>query len=276
MITAPLSLTSNTKLVDEYRRLLTHDWDNASFEAMIDLVNRQLPRTIDAAVLAFDGTLFDPWLNQHEPIVVSEKLRALLDAYSPALLGAYTTSLLPALPSRMRFPSGKNQKKLFERIIHVSALLVLPARRRLDGNIELFLDSLSLLYLAASHILCPKLEEQELREEKALLANAMWLHCQTAWITELSHQQYLLACLFHFMNLHDQEQIALKNAFFLTDASDHDFLSKAQAVWDSLLQQKRSEDARAFILQATRRAPETALAELSEMLGDTFAAAKSA
>ncbi len=276
MINPPLQLTSNSQLADEYRRLLRRDWDHAAFEAMIALVNRQLPPPTDAASLAFDGTLFDPRHNPHEPIVVNEQLHALLSAYSPALLGAYTTSLLPNLPSEIRLPKEKTPKKLSERAFHVSALLVLPARRRLEGNVELFLDSLSLLYLAASHFLCPKLKENDLREQKALLANAMWLHCQTVWVTELPHQQYLLACLFHFLDLHDQEQIALKNAFFLTETGDHDFLSKAQAVWDCLLQQKRPEDARTFILQATRRAAETALVELSEMLGDTFASVKSA
>jgi len=57
----------------------------------------------------------------------------------------------------------------------------------------------------------------------------------------------------------------------LTDPEDHDYLTLAQCYWSFLLENHRSEDAESFLLGVYRRAPRESLAEIREMIDDTFA-----
>jgi hypothetical protein len=262
-----LHVKSSQASAAAYRKLLRAEWDVAALDRMLDLVDQQLSGG-DCFRLANDGVLFERSVRAVEALTISQTLRAQVEAFE--------RSLVPPLPDSLAPRKKKQDTKRWQQFVRCSSALLLPARCRLEGDTSLLLDSLSMLYLAALESLAPQLEEAGWSEERAVLWNAMWLHAQVAWGRNLAHQQYLLAALFREMDLPEQEERALRNSYSLTAAGEHDFLTKAQAVWACLLDQNRPDEAREFILHVARAAPEGSLAELSDLLSETFVPAKSA
>jgi hypothetical protein len=251
-----------------YRHLLTSEWTESTLDQVVELVDAQLPESRKLFDLTFNGTMFDLWERGSQPLLVNSVLVELMRA-NEDLLGA-------APPTRITTPSGTRLSRRWIRYLNCLTSLVLPIRYRLEGDAELFLDSLSLLFLQSIHAFAPGLRDKQTGDQTDLLWHVMALHCSTAWQHNLAHQQYLLSCLFHELNLPKREEQALRNSFSLTDLDDHDFLSKAQAVWYCLADQRRLMEAREFILYVARIAPPTAIEELREMMEDSLVPAKSA
>ena len=123
------------------------------------------------------------------------------------------------------------------------------------------------------HVLPAKLATGGLDYEYALFIHALWMHAQLCWGQDVGQQQHLLSCLYRELGRSAEEEQALRNSFLLTRADDHEFVTKAQLVWQCLLDQNRPQAAREFLLEVNRFAPVAALGEIRELLELTLAPA---
>ena len=81
---------------------------------------------------------------------------------------------------------------------------------------------------------------------------------------------FLKSSLFHYLKLTQQETDALMESFRLTDPGEHDYLTKAQAVWMSLLERNELSKAKAFMLDVYRVCPQSAREAVQEILDETY------
>jgi hypothetical protein len=139
------------------------------------------------------------------------------------------------------------------------------------GETGLFRDLQSLLYLNVVDSLLPQLQSAGLTEAHDLLVNALGYHSTVVWRDEAAHQQYLLSVLAGYVGDRELEGSSLLASFRLTDPEQHDYLTLAQCYWAYLLENRRQGDAETFLLGVYRRAPRESLAEIREMIDDTFA-----
>ena len=81
---------------------------------------------------------------------------------------------------------------------------------------------------------------------------------------------YLRSGLFRYLNMKEDETDALVQSFRLTAPDQHDYLTKAQAAWMSMLDRKELSKAKEFMLGVYRACPESARAEVEEILDETY------
>jgi hypothetical protein len=166
---------------------------------------------------------------------------------------------------------GNAQNDTAATALRASIYLAFQALFSIRGETGLFRDLQSLLYLHAVDWLLPQLRSAGFVPEHDLLLDAMGYHFTAVWRDNPAHQQYLISVLAGYVGDRELEESSLLASFRLTDPEDHDYLTLAQCYWSFLLENHRSEDAESFLLGVYRRAPRESLAEIREMIDDTFA-----
>ena len=210
-----------------YQSLLSKDWSIATLRKTLELVGELLRAS--GAELRFEaGRPRKPAPpGQWSPGM--DDLRRLLEIHSEfefagsAGLPEHVDELLPA-------PAGPAELAL-----QVWVYLDLQFLCKLRGDIGLFRDLQSVLFLNTVESLLPELRERGLKFYDALLANVLEYHAATIWRDDPAHQQYLLSVLAHDRGDRNLEGGALLAAFRLTDPQAHDYLTLAQSYWHFLI-----------------------------------------
>jgi hypothetical protein len=175
-----------------------------------------------------------------------------------------------APPERQSSPlSDSFQQSLGQHIEHAIAFLLFNSSHLTTEKQNLFIDSQSLLYLCVVHFLLPEIDRQKLKAKRDELITALWIH-GLMWDANLAHKLYLRSVLIHYLNQTTEETRALIASFRLTDPDDHDYVTKAQAAWMSMLDDNEVIRAKDFMLDVYRSCPQSALAEVREILDETY------
>jgi len=167
---------------------------------------------------------------------------------------------------------GASAQSLSKQANETAAFLLFQFRFRIPSDASLFHDSQSLLYLCASHALLPELDRNQLTEARDRVVTAMWLHCLT-WESDVAHMLYLRSQLYDYLERATDATRDLMESFRLTDPDEHVYVTKAQAVWTSMLEENKVSDAIDFLLGVYRVCPREARDEVREMLDETYAIA---
>ena len=254
--------TSKRRPVDArlYQELLLPDWTEETLREVLELAARQLGE--------------NGHLSENDGAEV-EELRAKLQALIP-LLGSVDRKLRIRSQLTKPIPTRKatGQRKLAKLALHSSRLLCAQWMELSVNGDEAFLkDVQSLLFLCVLDFLLPKLDREEMKEERALVVASLLIHCAVG-NSDAPQHQFLLGRLYGYLGIRDAEESALIRATYMTPPDEHDFLTKAQAAWMAMMDHGRVREARDFLLDIYRVAPSAALGEIREMLDETSPPAK--
>jgi hypothetical protein len=249
----PIVLESNPGLVRRYRDLLTQDWTEATLAETLELLTAQLPAEERSRFIS----ITDPF----KTIRVFSKFIAI-----PAKISAVQSD------KRSRKHNDIQKQTLVDSVERSVAFLLFQLSYAIEGECELFVDSQSLLYLCVIHFLLPALDSRQMTTERNALVSALAIHGLT-WESNLPHMLYLKSLLFHYLDQTLRETDALVESFKLTDSEDHDYVTKAQAAWMSMVDDHQIGRAKEFMLEVYRNCPQNARAEVREILDETYALA---
>ena len=160
--------------------------------------------------------------------------------------------------------SGVRASRLLGQAEATWTYLVLHTLVSLRGEIGFFLDTQSLLFLTAVHYLLPALKEQ--RPAHDCLVNALAMHVITAWEGRPDHFFYLQGVLTDYLGDEKEAEENLRLSLELTPLEDASYLTKVQDYWYALLDAGKPRDAWSFLLSVYRKAPQSYLEELEDMM----------
>lgn len=249
--------------IERYTQLLQADWNDETLGQTLSLMRE---------VLARSGVrIIFPWEDEASarrsypiPATASEDLREFLDR-----LNAPELPPLPArLPSRVALPKAA--------LAHRTQAMVFLLTLQSTGETGFWLDLQSLLFLMATHVHLDALLHERMGEEAAYLAHALSYHARNFWAHRPDHQHFLFAQLAEAIGAEPLARQSLMVAFALVSPDDHDYITKAQAVWLHLMEHRDYASAKRFILDVIRRSREAQLAELEVMLDETYAEGRAA
>jgi hypothetical protein len=247
---------------ERYRALLNLDWSKNTLESTLALLWGTIASSAMPAKIPWQKVLvFD-----EQRVISGRNLdRTILN---PIMQFApfFHRSPLPELPST--FSARKTRSTAIAETTWTYLIVQLLAS--LKGDTGIFCDSQSLLFLCAIDSLLPQLKGQNLSAEHDCLVNAMYLHAVFVWRDQQpSHMYYLLSALMDYLGDPAQKRSLLQCSFDLTPKDDHSYLTKAQALWSDMLDQKQYPEAMQFILSVARDSPRDNVPELTEMLIET-------
>jgi hypothetical protein len=247
---APISLITDASLVREYRRLLTEDWTEKSLAGVLDLLAKQLPPAERGKIRKETETpLPVGFVPMPVRLAIEENTRG--NGHQPGRVGARPDEQLASCVKSTVF------------------FLLFQFAHTIEKESALFVDSQSLLFLCAIHALLPALSQKKMAGQRRSLLMALWFHC-SIWESDIPHLLYLRANLFHYLGLLENETSDLAQSFKLTPPDEHDYLTKAQAVWTSMLERNELSAAKEFMLEVYRNCPQTARGEVREILDETY------
>ena len=242
-----------------YRDLLQEDFSEDSLEETLKLLRR---------VLETSGfrILFD-W---EEPIQTGKRPPYKIPVAANDYLQEFLERSNASLPDDM--PEEISERTVLERRTSEAAVLItFQSRETLTGDLGLLRDVQSLLFQNCVHVLSPRLMARGLDQANSYLLHALYAHAQLAWTDRPTHQHYLLSVLYEHAGDAEAAMNLLLASLHSSAVDDHDFLTKAQSYWSLLVEAQRVDDAKSFILELYRRASPGDLAEIQELLDQTYA-----
>lgn len=264
-----IDLKTKPTLVSRYKSLLREEWDGL-LDSALRLLDDQL-RLSGLAVVW-------PWQANGKVGATGHVLRipdGLSDELIPWLRRLHSPEW-PSIPEVKLDEQAYANTSHYRTAIRVAVGLTLQAQFEFCGEDGLFRDTQSLVYLGTVYELLPKLKsahDSDLHDMHDLLVNVLAYHCTFIWRNDTAHQQFLLGILAGYTNNEELEGKSLLASFHLIDPCAHDYLTKAQACLFHFLEHRRYDTAKSFLLGVCRQAPQESLAELREMLDDTYAEA---
>jgi hypothetical protein len=202
--------------------------------------------------------------HSHEiPIVLTAELLPFLEKLH--------TREMPPVPESLLLKDAEKKRPLVEIAFKTAFCLTLQSRFDLLGDAGFFRDVQSLVFTGAIYELLPSLKSSRAKGLYGLLVNVLAYHCTFIWRDDVAHQQYLLGLLAEYLNDEKLERESLLASFHLTDADDHDYLTKAQVCVFHFLKHRRYDAAKSFLMGVLRQARSESLDELREMLDEVYA-----
>jgi hypothetical protein len=265
MIRRTITLKAKAAFKTKYQSLLKKDWSDDTARQVLKLLEEQLQASGAGFLFPGKGSGKAP-PKRNEITVGPDLLDGLLRLLAPLRLPQLPA--LPAAADELARNAGTGPAGL---AVRSSLYLAFQAMFDIRGEAGFFRDVQSLLYLNVVDSLLPELRSAALAQEHDLLVNAMGYHATVVWRDDAAHQQYLLSILAHYIGDRELEGSSLLASFRLTDPEEHDYMTLAQCYWSYLLENQQYDDAETFLLGVYRRAPRESLAEIREMIDDTFA-----
>jgi hypothetical protein len=171
-------------------------------------------------------------------------------------------------------PERQDPRKLqlSKEVSKAAFFLSLQSRFRLDGNVNFLADCQSLLFSSVVHAMWPTLQAKRMSAEQNLLLGYLMMHTIIVWEQRPSHK-YFLQSQYYYGLLGDAlaASNALLNSFRTCNPSDHDWITKAQAYWASLIESDRLTEARRFAVLLSRIAGPEHLDEIMDLIDDSYA-----
>jgi hypothetical protein len=246
---------------ERYKEMLRADWSHETVDDALSLLWKLIAKGARPAtfswqrVLAYDTAKKST--HEFEPKII-ERIRDL------AL--AFTEPSIPAMPGRF---TANRPFRSAAQVEQTWAYLALQALAKLEGDIGLFQDTQSLLFLCAVHFLLPRLQKQKLTAEHDCLVCAMYVHTLLVWRTQPAHLLDLQSTLMDHLGNNDRRLELLDMSFLLTPPQDHAYLTRATAYWSGLMDLGRFQQAWHFLVKLARQAPDACQEEIAQMMSET-------
>jgi hypothetical protein len=247
-----------------YHALLKEEWGEDVLGRVLQLLDDQLRESGVDLIL--------PWESPGESR--GHRLAVSIDASRVEEIAQVLQHLhsrqLPPVPEEAAVLARRARSERERLAVRSWVYLTFQATCELKGEADFFRDVQSLLFLSTVFTLLPALRSPALAKEHDMLVNSLGYHATVVWRDYSAHQQYLLSVLARYVGDEELEENALLASFRLTDPNEHNYLTLAQSYWFFLLEKDRYADAEAFLLGVYRQAPQDALAELREMVSETY------
>ena len=251
-------ITATASMKDLYQEILVGDLSDEGLVEVLALVRRVFETS--GYRISFD------W----EERSTSKKRPYEIPAAANDYLKEYLERANASLPTEM--PEEVRDKTVLERRTQEAAVfLTFQSRVVVTGDWGFVRDVQSLLFQLCIHVLSPRLLARQLHETNSYLLHALYAHAQLAWTDVPGHQHYLLSSLFEHLGDRPAAIQFLRASIENSAPEDHDFLTKAQSYWSLLVEDGKTEEAKAFVLDLYRRAAPKDLAEIQELVDETFA-----
>ena len=253
----------NQSLRHEYQRLLTLEWGDHTIIGTLHLLNSLLkPRVM------FPWEIRTTTLNKEsQRFNVPNHYSAHLKTYLERFYFPEPTPALETLPQRKSDVlvdlSHTAQKASF--YISLQYAIRAEGDSFLDDS-GMFRDVQSLLFINLVESFLPILRHHRMEDEHAFLFNALRVHAIVVWQDQPAHASHLSSLLTDYIGLKDKTIECLEYSFNATPTTNHEYLTKAQALLFEYLDQRQFDRAKKFVLDIYRVATEAALSEIREML----------
>lgn len=248
-------------LEHRYQALLRGEWDEQTLPAALDLLEQLLLPGICLVPRAHGGRRRTGAARYEVSVTAVEDLREFLEGLS--------SGFGPKVPNTIP-PSAIGKTKMSLRARRTLVLLTIQRAFLLEGESGLFRDTQSIAFLCTVEFLLAELRRLSLEDEHDLLVNALFAHTSLAWSDEPAHACYLRSALASYLGEVQASIDLLVQAFRLTPPAEHDYVTKAQAVWSMLLEAGDRERARSFIMSVHRAASPEHLSEIERLISATF------
>lgn len=276
---------------DAYQALLRSEWSKETLVQALDLLDSLAgPDLSRGGAMYGDSKLF----LEHRPRKQWEALWPRWRDFFSAIVDPLNPSL-PDLPADLPLRKEPEQvetvglalrsltRLLFPRfpwvLPHGSSPEVVIFQQRSSTWISgqgLFRDVQSVAFQTCVLFVEPEMEALGLTPERALLLHGLNAHALLFWQHDPAHQQFLLGLFHDACGQREASLEALRTAFARTHPVDHDYLTKAQLYWSRLRDAGRLREAEEFVLGLYRSAPQEHLAEIRQLIGETFQAVDAA
>lgn len=253
-----IALVAKKETQKKYQSLLRAEWTQSSVSEVLRLLdtsfaNKKYP---------FNGSAVE-----EQEALPYEKLIQYLRQYFIFLNNGRTLSTV--IPKRR----GRKQRKLATLGAQVNYYLAFPLlvkgfdpQEKFAGAIGFFRDLQSLLFLLAIHFVLPDLFREKMKSEHDLMLSVLYHHSQTVWAPIPSHQFYLFAQLYDYLGNREETLKYTELAFKMTAPDSHDYLTKAQEYWSTLMDHHLFQKAEKFLIALIRNCPPEYLVEIQEIL----------
>lgn len=247
------NISPTSAMRERYRALLRGDWTDSSQRAVLGLVREVIER--NNAKLVFS------WEQSSRP--KTYPIPPAAQDYLKDFLERTNTGLTVPMPEHV------DEGTDLERLAYQAAVFAtFQSRVGVRGDVAFLRDLQSLLLLISVHVLLPKLAKN-VRHAHDLLWNAFAAHVHL-WVDVPAHLHYLWGVLLDAVGQRARARDMLLASCHDTNPRDHDYLTKAQAYWSALIEEGRLPEAKGFVLDLYRRAPEADLAEIEQLVNLTF------
>lgn len=245
--------------IARYHSLLTSEWTKRTPEEVLSLLWAEIADSDGVRNLPFRDVL-----KPEQGKTVRRELNQGVVDHIRTFAGFFERRALPAMPPAEALAEARMGRTTAQAETAWTCL-VLHTLVDLRGEVGFFLDTQSLLFLAAVHYLLPALKDKD-RPAHDCLANALYMHTLTAWRERPEHFFYLQSALMDALGDEEEKERNLRLSLELTAVNDDSYLTKLQDYWFALLDADKPRDAWSFLLSAYRTAPQPYLEELEEMM----------
>lgn len=246
-------------LGNRYRKLLLGEWTGETLEAVLLLLWDEIRRSAEGRT--------ESWIDALRPKPVKSVLRHGFNRDVLTRIRWFSDILpgprFPAVPTSF---AGKRRGQAPGQAERSWTFLVLQALAAVRGDVGLFCDTQSLLFLADLHFLLPSLKEQGYQPEHDCLLNAMYMHLWLVWREDRPQLLYLGSQLMDCLGQGGLRDRMLLESFRLTPAEDHTFLTKAQDYWSNLVEERRLKEAMDFLFSVRERSLPSHREEIEQMV----------
>lgn len=264
-----LQIVSSQRLEEVYRALLVSEWPEDHPERINLLIRDLLKESGIVLIFSWEAqTTKKPKATPHR-IPVPPNAAPYVKEFIERL-----DTNLPEVPEDMPERQDPVKAHLSQELIKSTFFLSLQSRFKLEGNIGFLIDCQSLLFSSIVHVMWPALQAKKMDDEQHLLLNYLWMHTIVAWEQQPSHKYFLQSQFFELLGNNSAASNALLLSFRTCNPTDHEWITKGQAYWASLIESERLEEARRFAVALYRNANPEHLEEIMELIDDSYAYAR--
>jgi hypothetical protein len=253
---------ASEKLRAQYRALLLEEWTRLTLEQVLSLLWEEIRASAERVKESWVASL-QPRPGQSSGLELNDAVVQRIRSFSEFL----ASPGLPPMPTQ--FPARK-QGKLPAQAERSWTFLTLEGLANLAGDVGLFRDTQSVLFLTALNYLLPSLQDQGWQAEHDCLLHAMDAHLWLAWRDQPSHLYYLSSQMMAYLEQRELRDRLLLASFRLTPPEDHAFLTKAQQYWSNLMEEGRQKEAIKFLFSLRHQALPSHQEEIEAMIDYTM------
>jgi hypothetical protein len=263
-----LAISSSSELREAYRQLLREEWSGGSLSRASDLVQAILSQSGLSLHFEWDA----PRTDDHQiQLTLSPLVWQELASFSEKFfLGK--RSPFPAFGDHVgdEAPAVRRIARRIAAQLNVQSISYLTSNIVLTGETGFLRDCQSTLTLMSVSELIPILREDSAPGFFDAFVESLRLHIAQVWSDDFPHQAFLVGAVTSHLEIDDLAAGAFRFAFRASNSDDHDYLTKAHAVWFSLHDAGRSEEARHFLLNLARASTPEQLPEIESMIEHEF------
>jgi hypothetical protein len=255
-----LEVSASKANVARYHSLLAKEWTKRTLEDVLLLLWAEIGESGPVEGLPF-GYVLKPETGK----AIRRELNQYVVNFVRSFRSFFEYRTIPQMP-RPEALSEVRTSRLVAQAETTWTYLNLHILVSLRGETGFFLDTQSLLFLTSVHFLLPALKQSGQEAAHDCLVNALYMHTLTAWAEQPEHFFYLQGVLMDYLGNEKETQESLRRSLELTPPEDDSYLTKVQDYSYALLDADKTEAAWSFLLSVYRKAPQSYLEEVEEMM----------